>query len=193
MALTAEINPLPVNAWDASLQNIVDDMKGRPLNVHGLMAHNTDLLQAWWPLRQHLVSGGSLGSRKGEIVILRVALRMQSWYEWASHVDRALAQGLTENEIKTVQVGGEDPLWDAAEALLLQAVDDLIDQHSLSPDMQNALREHYTVPQIMDLITLHGMYVILGCMINTWGLDLDDHVRDKLPDAFSEDDFSSSS
>jgi len=33
------------------------------------------------------------------------------------------------------------------------------------------------------------MYVTLACIINTWGLELDDHIQTKLPDGISESAF----
>ena len=34
---------VPTGDWHESLQPVVDDMNGRPLNVHGLIANNPDL------------------------------------------------------------------------------------------------------------------------------------------------------
>jgi hypothetical protein len=41
----------------------------------------------------------------------------------------------------------------------------------------------------MDLIAIQGMYVTLGGMINTWGLELDEHVLEKLPESVSKEQF----
>ena len=42
---------------------------------------------------------------------------------------------------------------------------------------------------VMDLVALCGMYVTLGNMINTWGIDLDDPVRRRLPPGVTEESF----
>ena len=41
----------------------------------------------------------------------------------------------------------------------------------------------------MDLIAIQGMYFILGCMISTWGLELDERTRRKLPGDVTQDRF----
>ena len=189
--MTDEISakPLPASDWDASLSHIIDDMNGRPLNVHGLMANHPDLLKAWWSFRNYSVNGGELGKRKGELVILRVAVHMKAWYEWGSHVERALACGLTLEEIERVKLGADAPEWEANEAALLKAVDELIANHGLSPQTHAELREHYSIRQVMDLIAIQGLYVILGCMINTWGLTLDAHVQEQLPEETTRERF----
>ncbi len=175
------LTPLALDQWDASLSPIIDDMKGAPINVHKLMAHNPALLKAWWDFRNYSVNGGSLGPRLGELVILRVGVQLCAWYEWGSHVDRSLRCGLTLPEINAVlkrDTAGFAP----AESTLLQAVDALIEQHEIPTALLNRLSEHFETAQIMDIIAIHGMYVILGCMIRTWGLSLDETVNARIKD-----------
>lgn len=181
--------PLPLEDWDRSLSFVINDMKGAPINVHKLMAHHPDLLKAWWNFRNYSVRGGDLGRRKGELVILRVAILLRAWYEWASHVERALACGLDREEIERVKRGPDAPGWDPTEALLLTAVDELVANHGLARKTEAELRRHYTVQQIMDIMAIHGMYVILGCMINTWGLELDADAAANLPDDVTREAF----
>jgi len=189
MSEADKVKPLSVEQWDDSLKPIVDDMKGRPINVHRLMANHPDLLKAWWSFRDYSVAGGALGRRSGELVILRVAVHMKAWYEWGSHVERGLACGLSLEEIERVKEGGDAAGWKTADALLLRAVDELVAGHSLSKGLQAELAGFFSPKQIMDLIAIHGMYVILGCMINTWGLELDEHIAAKLPDAVTREQF----
>ena len=184
-----EVTPLPPADWDPALRPIIDDMKGRPLNVHSLMAHHPTLLKALWDFRNYSVQGGELGRRRGELVILRVAVLMKAWYEWASHVERGLACGLSRAEIERVKAGAAAPGWDPAEALILTAVDELVAGHALSPETQHKLRDHYSIQQVMDIMAIAGMYVILGCMINSWGLELDQHVTEKLPADVTRESF----
>ncbi|MGW8313345.1 MAG: carboxymuconolactone decarboxylase family protein [Desulfuromonadales bacterium] len=185
------LSPLPVNAWDSSLSYIIDDMQGKPLNVHSLMANHPGLLNAWWNFRCHAVTGGELGRRNCELIILRVSVHMKSWYEWASHVERALGFGLTLDEIERVKLGSQAPEWSDGESLLLKAADELFADHAIDPQTLCALQQHYNVRQLMDLIAIHGMYVILGGMLNTWGLELDEHIQQLLPDDVTREKFES--
>ncbi len=189
MSDLASAEPLPPSQWDPSLAHVLEDMKGKPLNVHSLMANHPELLKAWWSFRNYSVQGGALGQRLGELVILRVALHMRAWYEWASHLQRAQACGLTLEEIERVKLGGDAPGWDPGEAALLKAVDELVATRGLSPESHAALLAHYSVRQIMDIMAIQGMYIILGCMINTWGLPLDQAAHDALPQGVTEEQF----
>ena len=87
-------NLIEPDYWDPSLNHILRQMNGEPLNIHKLLAKHPKLLKAWWDFRNYSVNGGDLGRRKGELVILRVASYLNSWYEWASHVERSLQCGL---------------------------------------------------------------------------------------------------
>ena len=186
MKTSIKATPLPISDWNPSLSHIINDMKGQPLNVHSLMANHPELLKAWWNYRNYSVAGGDLGKRRGELVILRVAIHMKSWYEWSSHVERALSCGLTLEEIERVKQGTQAPEWSSGEALLLKAVDELIANHAIAEETLEDLYEHYTTRQVMDIIAIQGMYITLGSMINTWGLELDDHVQKKLPESVTK-------
>jgi alkylhydroperoxidase family enzyme len=179
------MQPLPLQEWDESLSAVLDDMSGQPLNVHSLMANHPQLLNAWWNYRNYSVNGGDLAQRDRELVILRVAFHTGAWYEWASHVDRGQQVGLSLEEIERVANGPGAPDWPAKETALLTAVDELINKRAITAATQENLSGYFRANQIMDIIAIHGMYVTLGCMINTWSLELDERVEQRLPDGVS--------
>ena len=181
------MKPVPIQAWDPSLQHVIDDMNGRPINIHGLMANHPALLKAWWDLRNYLVNGGDLDQRQCELVILRVAVHMKSWYEWGSHVVRGLDAGLSLDEIERVRGASND--WDDADSALLTAVDEVARHNVISDDTRASLARHFTDRQMLDIIVLHGMYLTLGCMINTWNIELDPQVQERLPEQVTRQSF----
>ena len=175
------MKPVPLSKWDKSLEHVIDDMKGHPLNVHSLMANHPKLLNAWWNFRNYTVRGGDLEQRECELVILRVAWHMRSWYEWASHVDRGLAAGLSRDEIERVSQGPDAREWADRDAALLRSIDELLTESAIGSDTLTQLSEYFSTNQIMDVIAIYGVYVTLGCLINTWGLALDGPILDRLP------------
>ncbi len=183
------MHPLPLSDWDKSLAHVIDDMDGQPLNVHALMANNPELLNAWWDFRNHSVRGGSLEQRDCELVILRVAVHMRSWYEWASHVDRGLTAGLKQEEIERIKQGPSATEWSERDAMLLAAVDDFFTERAVSATTCRILGEYLTAPQLLDLTAVVGMYFTLGCIANTWNIELDGKVQSRLPEGISEEAF----
>lgn len=172
--------PVEVEQWPPELSAIAADMNGKPINVHKLMANNPVLLNAWWAFRNHSVNGGTLGPRKAELLILRVSVHMNSWYEWGSHVDRALRLGIGIDEIRRVLIPDTGEHWPSEDVALVRAVDELTHDHCIHTDTLATLEQDHSNAQIMDLIAIHGMYLILAGMIKTWGLALDAEVSERI-------------
>ncbi|HNP65376.1 MAG TPA: carboxymuconolactone decarboxylase family protein [Woeseiaceae bacterium] len=183
------MKPLPPSEWDPSLQHIIDEMQGRPINLHCLLANHPALLKAWWAYRMYAVHGGSLELRETEIMILRVAVHMQAWYEWAAHVDRGLAAGLTLDEIEKVAQGPAAKGWHAGDVALLTAVDTLIRDRCLPEPIRDELQQHFSDHQILDIIAIQGMYVTIACMIGTWDIPIDDELGARLPKTVTPESF----
>jgi len=182
------MKPLPVEQWDPSLQHIIDAMNGRPIEIHCLLANHPALLTAWWNYRMHSVHGGELEQRDCELVILRVAVHMRAWYEWAAHVDRGLAAGIGLDEICRVA----DPSaadWSARDAALLAAVDDLVSAHRIAAQTEARLARHFTARQQLDIVSLQGMYVTIACIIGTWPIAIEAELAARLPESVTEESF----
>ena len=180
---------LPPDEWHSSLQHIIDDMSGRPIHIHCLLANHPDLLNAWWGYRMYSVQGGDLSQRDCELVILRVAVHMEAWYEWAAHVDRGLAAGLSLEEIYRVAEGPSANNWNRQDAALLNAVDRLIAQHGIDSATRAGLEEFFTEKQVLDIISLQGLYVTIACIIGTWPIEIEDRIMQRLPEEVTEESF----
>lgn len=181
------VKPLETDQWPATLDKVKFDMDGTPINVHKLMAHSPELLRAWWSFRSYSVTGGSLGKQLAELVILRVGVHLEAWYEWGSHVDRAVRIGMSMDII--LETLNHQPNLSPAEVLILKAVDELMLYHGISAPTRAALEQFFDTMQVMDLVAIQGMYVILGGFINTWGLALDDGVSKRIEHLTNRQDF----
>ena len=183
------MKPLPPERWDPSLQYIIDEMDGRPINLHCLLANHPPLLEAWWQYRMHSVRGGELEQRDAELVILRVAVHTKAWYEWAAHVDRGLAAGLSLRQIERVAAGPASPDWDERDSLLLAAVDSLVERRRIDASLYATLTEHFSERQLLDLVSLQGMYVTIACIVGTWDVSIEDRIAKRLPKDVTEASF----
>jgi len=183
------MKPLPPDQWDPSLQHIIDDMDGRPIQIHCLLANHPALLKAWWNYRMYSVKGGDLEQRECELVILRVAVHMQTWYEWAAHVDRGLATGLSLEEIHRVAEGPTALAWNDKDSMLLNAVDELVTDHGISTATRSSLEAFFSENEVLDIVSLQGLYVSIACMIGTWPIELEEHIVQRLPAEVTEESF----
>ena len=147
------------------------------------------LLKAWWNYRMYSVKGGDLEQRECELVILRVAVHMRAWYEWAAHVDRGLATGLTLEEIYRVPEGPTALAWSDKDAMLLDAVDQLIANHGIDHATRTRLETFFSEEQVMDIVSLQGLYVTIACLIGTWPVEIEEYIVQRLPEEVTEESF----
>jgi len=153
------MQPLKPDNWPDEL-NEIRSCLGSPLNIHGMMAHHPELLQAWMPLRNHIVANSSLSGRQRELIILRT--------------ERGMIAGLKADEINRVVVGADAPGWQADEAALLNAADDCHRNSRLTNKTIEQLQAHFSARQQLDIIVTVGMYKTLAVIIKTWDVQMED-------------------
>ena len=163
-------------------------LNGQPLEIHCLLANHPELLKAWWNYRMHSVTGGDLEQRDCELVILRVAVHMQAWYEWAAHVVRGQDAGLTLAEIEQVAAGPAAD-WQDKDARLLEAVDQLVMNRRIETGTRTALSEFFTERQVLDIISLQAVYLGIACFIGTFPVEIEDRIASRLPASVNEASF----
>lgn len=175
--MTRPLIPISDADWPETVADLRRGFAGQ-LNVYRIMAHHPDLLRAWTGLRNHIVHASTLGRVRAEVVILRLAYRLSSGYEWNQHVSRGLKAGLSKPRIAALR----GPVTDIAgeDAVLADAVDTLLDHSRLSPDQMVALEQLIGRPAVLDLMATMGMYLTLGFMLNSTDCPLDTDIADDL-------------
>ena len=184
------IEPLAARAWSTKMRDALKVMapadaryalagEGRPggFNILGTMAHHPQLAKAFFTLQAHLLLTTTLTERQRELVILRVAALRQSEYEWAQHLYMARDAGLTDIEIAWIAWGPDASTWDAGDASVLRAVDELMLDGVIGDTTWAALAEHLDTLQILDIIFTAGSYAMLASLLGSLGIPLDDDLR----------------
>lgn len=177
MSGNKKISPLSDSEWPDSLADMRDGFAGG-LNVYRTMARHPALLRAWAPLRQHVVRDNALGDQRSEATILRAGFRLGSSYEWLQHVARARACGMSDARIASF--AGETAAMEPEDAVIARAVDELFDDHALSPGTRADLVALVGREGMFDVIATVGFYTVLGCILLTCGTPLDDDIAAEL-------------
>ena len=154
-------------AFDAIMQG------GPPLVLFRTLATNE---RAWRKfMAGSLLDRGPLTLRERELVIDRTTALAGCEYEWGVHVQIfAKAAGLTSQEVSaTAYAGSEAPLWTPAERALLAAVEALHAGATLSDAEFTALRAHYDVAKIFEVLLLCGFYRMVAYVANGLALPLE--------------------
>jgi len=167
----SRLGDLPYDEWDfEALADIAPGMKPPDLSVVAFFAHHPDLARCWLPWNRFINSKAcQLDRRSREIVILRVAIRKRSRYEWAQHVKAARAAGISDEEIRAIAAGAAT----GTAALLSRAVDELTDNSTLSDDTYGELAGHFGPEQLISLAFLVGTYSLLSVVFGAFQMELD--------------------
>lgn len=174
MTHRSQIGPLRDEQWPEQIEDLREGFAGA-LNVYRTMAHHPALLRTWAPLRQHIVNETVLGPENSEIVILRTGVRLGSSYEWTHHVSRARALGMDDARIKAVL-----SMPDGTDALLVKAVDAIIDNQKLPSSLESQLAETFGQEGVFDIIATVGFYTVLGTILMTYDVPVDTAIATEL-------------
>jgi len=167
----SRLGDLPYDEWDfEALADIAPGMKPPDLSVVAFFAHYPELAQLWLPWNRFINSKAcELDRRTREIVILRVAIRKRSRYEWAQHAKAARAAGITGEEIGAIAAGTAT----GTAGLLCRAVDEITDDSDLHDDTYAELASQFSERQLMALAFLVGSYSLLSVVFGAFRMELD--------------------
>lgn len=172
-----DFRPVGDADWPSEIQDLRAGFAGE-LNVYRTMAHHPALLAAWAGLREHIVNKTALGPELSEVVILRTGFRLGSDYEWSHHVVRARAKGFSDDRIRSL--AGSLDAMEPLDALLAGAVDELLENHSLSEAQVADLGRALGKEAVFDLVATVGFYSVLAYTLNSFSVPLDAPVVEAL-------------
>ena len=152
-----------------------------PLNVQRTTAQHPALARARQAFTRHIMSRSTLPPRERELLILRTGWNCCSEYEFAQHTRFGRSVGLSDEEIQRVAEGPDADGWDAFEATLLRAADELHQDAFITDPTWNALAGRYSTQQLMDLVFTVGQYHIVSMALNSFGVQFEPDTTDRFP------------
>jgi len=135
-----------------------------PPGVFLTLGRHRRLFWGWLHFAGRLMPGGRLPRRETELVILRVAARAGSDYEWGQHAALGAKAGLTEAQLAALgDVTGETAYdWDARDRMLVRVTDELLETNDLSDATWQLVRDHLDERRTIELVMLVGHYRMLA-------------------------------
>jgi alkylhydroperoxidase family enzyme len=160
------------------LARIAAELAGRvsasgPPNIFTTLGQHPRLFRAWLRYSAHLMPFGQLPRRDTELVILRVAWRCRSAYEWQQHVPIALRVGLTPDEVAGVADNPAAGGFTERQRALLAVCDELLAQRRLSDATWSAVQASLRDREAIELCMLIGHYQGLASTIGALGIQLE--------------------
>ncbi len=147
---------------------------GETFNIFRTLVRHPRLFRRSMALGTELLIKGHLLARVREVVILRVAWRTGSVYEWGQHVRIGRDSGLSDEEIVTLATEAADAVWSDAERLAVTVADELCADDDLTDATWSAALAEWGERDLIELILLVGNYRMLAGFLNAARVDLDD-------------------
>ncbi|MEV0286172.1 carboxymuconolactone decarboxylase family protein [Kribbella sp. NPDC050820] len=136
-----------------------------PLALFRLLQHHPDLASRMRVLGAGLLAHGELPALDRELIIARVCALNDCQYEWTVHATVFADQvGLTPSMLQATINGSAD--WPPHHRALLDAIDELHTTAHLTDAAWNALADHYTTPQLLEIVVLAGWYRTISYIAN---------------------------
>ncbi len=163
----------PVSTAPPELQEIVErsPVSSGVMRLFQTLAHNPKLLKRFNVMAGGLVAKGTLPARDRELVILRMAVRCRSVYEFGQHTLVGLASGLREDEVHRVVLPLDVAAFPPPDEALLRMVDELYDENRVGDLTWLQLEERWNEAELLELLMVAGFYWMVAGVLNSAGVE----------------------
>lgn len=159
------VGPLPREEWDEAAREIFAYWEGEEARQNGsrsntmmVLANHPALAKASLDLGRYFMLQSTLTARQIKLIILRVAHRYGSIYQWTHNSLGARQIGISDAEIDAIKAGPADPVWQSEDRLLLALVDATNAGGKIDDTLWHELTATFDKRQIMDLIHAAGYF-----------------------------------
>ncbi|WP_419842937.1 carboxymuconolactone decarboxylase family protein [Candidatus Poriferisodalis sp.] len=143
------------------------------VNVIATLAHSRAVSRAFGEFARVVLFEGDLSRRNVEIAVLRMGWNCQSVYEFGQHTLIARAEVMSAEEIYLVTRPIVEGRWTAAEAALLQVVDDLYSDDCVSDATWAEAVRWFSGAEMVHLVAAAGCYRMVSGLLNSLGVERD--------------------
>jgi AhpD family alkylhydroperoxidase len=149
------------------------------VGVGGIAAHRPEILAGFAAVTDAIETSGTLSRRLVELVRLRIAFHNQCRSCMAIRYEDAVADGVTEDLVCSLERPADAPDLTATERAALRYADLFATNHlAIDDDVYDGLRQHLTEGELVELGMICALFVGFGRLTATWD------VSDDLPSEY---------
>lgn len=167
--MSNRIGPLPREEWDDAAREIFAYWEGEEARVNGsrsntmmVLANHPVLAKASLDLGRYFMLQSTLTARQIKLIILRVAHRYNSVYQWTHNSLGAQQVGITKAEIEAIKIGSAASNWTVEDRLLLETVDATNRGGRIDDALWSELKATFDKRFIMDIIHAAGYFTMVA-------------------------------
>lgn len=174
------VPPLPREEWTDEARDVFAYWEGPEARENGsrsntmmTLANHPELALASLDLGKYFMLHSTLTGRQQKMVVLRVAHRYGSPYQWAHNSVGARQLGMSDAEIEGIKQGPSASVWSREDRVFLATIDQTCDGGRIQDDTWAELTAVMDRRQIMDLIHAAGYFSMIAWGLIAMGVELE--------------------
>jgi 4-carboxymuconolactone decarboxylase len=170
----ARITPLEPSEWSPEVRRLLDPTDaGRSVAaVYRTFAQHIRMYAPRQVMSEYIRTQSTLDARTRELLIMRIGALCRSDYEWAAHAPAGRRAGMTDADVQHI-LEGPRAGSDAPDDTLLQAVDELYADRTISDTTWQRLASRFNEQQLLDILITAGGYHMVSMALNSFGVQLE--------------------
>mgnify|MGYP001551291059 CR=1 FL=1 len=150
------------------------------------LLHHPTLAAAFLNFNGQLLWDPVLSPRLRELVVLRVARRTRSQYEWVQHAKLSQRYDVTPEEVAAI-AADDYGLFNDFETAALDATDQLLSTYRVKDETWQQLAAELDAKALVELLYVVGTYTSLAMVFNGLGIELDPDLDPSIAPPLPED------
>ncbi len=186
--MTTRLPPIPAQQWTDEQQaalraafpaRLVDSyVAGGPdappvPTVLATLVHHPVLAGPFLAFNNVILRTPTLAPRHRELLVLRVAWRTRSKYEWIQHARLRERYDITLADVEAIARGEPLDSWSELERALVTAAGELIDDACISDATWATLAADFDERQLVEVVFTVGTYTLLAMAFNSFGMEME--------------------
>ncbi len=139
---------------------------GRLPNLYKVLLNSAPVMEGWLTMFSAIRQKAKLGGRYRELAIMRVAILNGADYEYRAHLQIALKEGLSAEQVAALMAWQVSPLFDAAERAVLAYTDTMTKQVQVPDELFAEVQKHFDAQELVELAaTIAGYNMVSRVLV----------------------------
>ena len=167
---------------DHQFYESIADSRGSVRGPYGVLLHSPDLAARVAHTGTYVRFNFDMSEALKETIIITTAREIRSQYEFSAHARLARQAGVSDETIKAIANGSAPAGLSGDEELLVKYVKELVQNHKISDQPFNAVKDKFGTQRTVEITGLVGHYLLVGQILLAFEVDLPDGVEPEIPE-----------
>ena len=167
---------------DQHFYESIADSRGSVRGPYGVLLHSPDLAARVAHTGTYVRFNFDMSEALKETIIITTAREIRSQYEFSAHARLARQAGVRDDTIKAIANGSAPAGLSGDEELLVRYVKELVQNHKITDQTFNAVKDKFGTQRTVEITGLVGHYLLVGQILLAFEVDLPDGVEPEIPE-----------